>query len=152
MQLLVAALNAVRGYRTTFLPLEEAILAEVRKLLPPHVLDAFDARLRTINRIQSILGGQEITLYERRRGKVRFPEDGRILAADDSIALATVRLSSNVETSRLKATLFCGRGCLTSIEFNAPSEHAGLEDITGITAVLAADLPWRRSVLAESKA
>ncbi len=135
-------LNTLRGYRRVFLPLEDGILAAVRSSLPEQVHSAFDDRLARINMIQPILGGQEVNLYERREGVILFPASSRILSTDDSIRIATVELSSSDPMSRLKVRLHCGRGVLTSFEFDRPSEHAELESVTAMKVRLAPELPW----------
>jgi len=140
--MLGAMLNRLRGYRRVFLPLEAAILAEVRSSLPEQVHPAFDDRLARINMIQPILGGQEVNLYERHKGVILFPASSRILPTDDSIPIATVELSSSDPMSRLKARLYCGRGVLTSLEFDRPSEHAELETVTAMKVRVTPKLPW----------
>jgi len=140
--MLGAALNLLRGYRRAFDPLEAAILAELRVALPEQVRRAFDDRLARINMIQPILGGLEINLYERRKGVILFPASSRMLSTDQSIRIATAVLSSPDPGSRLKASLYCGRGVLTSLEFDRPSEHAELRSVTTIKVHLAPDMPW----------
>lgn len=134
--------NTLRGYRRVFLPLEAGILAEVRSSLPEQVHPAFDDRLARINMIQPLLGGQEVNLYERRKGEVLFPASSRILSTDDSVRIATVELSSSDPMSRLKVRLHCGRGVLTSLEFDRPSEHAELENVTAMKVRITPMLPW----------
>lgn len=140
--MLTAVLNLLRGYRRAFDPLEVAILSEVRSALPEQVHRAFDDRLERINLIQPILGGREVNLYERRKGVVQFPASSRILSTDESIRIATVELSSRDAVSRLNARLYCGRGVLTSLEFDRASEHADVEQVTSMKVQLAPDLPW----------
>ncbi|MBA2935700.1 hypothetical protein HZF05_16575 [Sphingomonas sp. CGMCC 1.13654] len=137
-----AILNVLRGYRTSFDALENAIFAEVRRTLPVSVQGRFDDRLRRINIIQAPLGKLELNLYEKRRGAILFSDSSRIVTTDDSIHIATVKLESADEMSRLKAKLFCGSGVLTSVEFNQPSEHADVDNITGMKVQLVSGVPW----------
>jgi hypothetical protein len=95
MRMVTALLNLLRGYRKSLLPLEEAIFAELRALLPEHLQQPFDERLKRIIRIQSIIGGTEILYYERHKGKVLFSQEGRIVSRNGSIKLATVKSRSN---------------------------------------------------------
>lgn len=140
--MLAAILNLLRGYRTRFDAFERAILGGVREALPEHLRAAFDDRLGRINRIQPVVGGQEIILYDHRRGEVRFPESGRIVTTDDSIRIATVDLESDDDLSRLRANIYCGHGMLASITFNKPSEHADADRIRGTTVRLQPGTPW----------
>jgi hypothetical protein len=142
VKLLSAVLNAVRGYRSSFDELENSIFDSVRLQLPAAVLGPFTRRIEDINVVQPILGGMEVNFYERRHGKILFPEHARILMTDDVVTLATIRLVSTDKMSNLRAKLFCGRGTLTSLEFNEPSEHAQVENIEAIEVHIMPTLPW----------
>ncbi len=137
-----AIFNMLRGYRRSFNALERAILGEVQRAIPEHVRQAFAQRLIDINMVQPILGGQEINLYERRNGNVLFGNEGRVLSTDASILIATVELHSTDEMSCRTASLFCGNGVLTSLEFNLPSEHADIEKVSAMSVSITPEAPW----------
>lgn len=135
-------MNVLRGYRRSFSTLETAILGEVRLALPPRVRTAFDDRLHRINVVQPILGGQEINLYERRKGEILFSASSRMLTTNSVKCIARVTLQSSDILSRLRVGLYCGNGVLTSMEFDQPSEHATLASITGMQVSISQQVPW----------
>lgn len=141
-QMFMAIINMLRGYRGSFNALECAILDELQRAIPEHVRRAFAQRLISINMVQPILGGQEINLYERRNGKILFGSEGRVVSTDASILIATVELHSADEMSCLTASLFCGNGVLTSLEFNRPSEHADIEKVSAMSVFITPETPW----------
>ncbi|MBF7010462.1 hypothetical protein QUC32_12330 [Novosphingobium resinovorum] len=140
--MLTGILNSLRGYRRQFDALENAIFAEVRGALPEMSKSAFDDRLRRVNVIQPILGRTEVNFFERRKGQIFFPTSSRILSTDESIRIATVKSEATDNLSRFTVGVYCANGVLTSLEFDKPTEHSAIENITSITASFSPDTPW----------
>lgn len=130
--MLLALLNLLRGYTTSFNEYENAILGAVAHNLPPHLCARFTKRISALRIIQRHGGGQEVIGYQKMKGKIVFPEETRLARDDGDLVLASFRVLAKSPMTALTGKLWLGQGNFCIMEFNKPSEHAEVEEIEGI--------------------
>jgi hypothetical protein len=125
-------IDGLRGYGSRLDDYEMAIVEAVARELDAARADKLRRRARAINRVQRLLGGEDTTLYQMRRGRPVFPAETAILDQPASARFARVAVRSSDPLSRLKATIFLHDGNLSSIEFDRPSKFADAAKIDQI--------------------
>jgi len=92
--------NRIKLFWRRFSPLEEKLLAAVRKALPPAALPTFDAQVAAINRVQRLPHWTEIDFYHLKGGKSDwasvppFPNAGEFPLAEIRFAVGGRRFKA----------------------------------------------------------
>lgn len=126
----------LRGYTTSFNDFEMAILHAAGLYLSEPLQARLAQRVGAIRRVHRLDGGREVIGYEKRNGKVVFPDETRVTGADGSVKLASFTVHAHSSMSRVKGTIWLNRGNLASLEFSLPTEHARAEDIERVDVAL----------------
>ena len=127
----------LRGYTTSFNDFEIAILEAVSLHLSEPLQARLEQRVAAIRRVHRLDGGREVIGYEKRNGKVVFPEETRLTAAEGSTIMASFAVYARSSTSRIKGKIWLNCGNVASLEFNLPTEHAEAGDIERVDVTLA---------------
>ena len=90
-----------------FIPLEEKLLSAVRGVVPPGALDAFDAQVAAINRVQRLPRWTEIDFYSMRGGKVDWSHVA-LFPLTTEFPLAEVRFHAGGRPYKARLTAVAG--------------------------------------------
>jgi hypothetical protein len=134
--LLARCVDFFRGHGARLNAYEMAIIEAVARRLDTVGANRIRRRTRAINRVQRLLGGQDITLYQMRGGRPSFPADTAIVDQDGSVRFARAVVRSGDPMSRLRATIYLHDGNLSAVEFDRPSKFASADHIDEIQVTM----------------
>ena len=126
---MVRLFDWLRGYGSRLNPYEMAVVEAVARELEAEAAEKLRRRARAVNRVQRLIGGEDITLYQMREGRPLFPTETAILDQPGSIRFARVEVRAVDPRSRLRATLFLHNGNLSDIDFDRPSRFADISHV-----------------------
>ncbi|MFC3711031.1 hypothetical protein ACFOMD_00520 [Sphingoaurantiacus capsulatus] len=128
-----AIASFLRGQSGGFTPYEQAILDAVAQALDEPLRAKFEARVAAITDVRRRDSGKAIATEQRAGGKLLFPEETRLTAADGDVMLARFNVNSRATLSSLQGQVWLLRGNLSSLTFTQPTEHAEVDDIHRIS-------------------
>jgi hypothetical protein len=125
------------GFSTSFNDFEMAVVEAVGQQLSEALRKRMHLRIESLTRVHRFDGGREVIGYQKKSGKILFPDETRLTANDGSTLLASFTVHSRSSMSRLKGKVWLNHGNLTSLEFNLPTEHAEVGEIERIDVAMA---------------
>jgi hypothetical protein len=126
------ALDAAKLLFRRFSPLEERLLAAIRKLLPPAARPMYDAQVLGVTRVQRHPRWTEIIFYRIRKRTVDW-SDVPSFPCSDEFRLAEVRFSARGKNYR--ATLMCVRGHIAILTVAPSPKQVAFEPWDGEASV-----------------
>lgn len=120
MSAMPGLLASVLGKRSRFYPFETSAIDAVIARIDHESGAQLRRQVEAINKVQRLVGGKEVNLYQMRRGKPAFDDRLRFAGVkDDEVLLARVGMVRPGEgRARLKVDLWLVRGRLFSLLFN----------------------------------
>lgn len=129
--------------------LEKLVLQSVRDQLTGDIAMLWDKQTQTINKIQRLPEGVEVNFYRMKNGRPSFDVELAFPNKTEELLLARVQVGLLNTTNKLTASIWCVKGFLFSIEYDASvsyfEEAAGMDlkpEFT-IKSEMAADLNAR---------
>lgn len=122
-----------RGQSAALTAYETAVLDAVAEALDPPLRAKFEARVAAITNIRRRDSGREVAAEQKAGGRLLFPEETRLTAADGDVMLARFSIYSRATLSALQGQVWLLRGNFSSLAFTHPTEHAQLDDVHRIS-------------------
>lgn len=120
----------------SFTAFEKAVLEAVMGELDPPLCARFARRLAAVTRIRRADGGRQVGVYQKLKGRIVFPDETRLTAADGDVLLARFTMISRRTLSALQGQVWLSDGNLSRLSFTQPTEHVQCDDIHRISAKL----------------
>lgn len=112
-------LSKIFNPKVRFSSLEKIILDGVRSRLDDGIVERWDMQIRSINKIQRLPERVEVNFYRMKGREVSFDENISFSNKKKELKIAEVDISISDTNEALAAEVWCVRGFLFSIEYNA---------------------------------
>lgn len=111
-------LQILTGNRGKLNPLERYIIDQAADSLAPAARELLYSQIKRINRVQRLIEGKEVDLYQMKGGKAAFDDSLRFPYRNDESLLATIRLAHPSKPEVIQAELWLANGRLFSLLFD----------------------------------